>query len=255
MPSFPEVRVVENPAKLFDGAATEFSELASEAVKNHGRFSVALSGGSTPRGVFSLLASGAIPGIPWQKIFFFWGDERHVPPDHPDSNYRMARETLLSRVPVPAENIFRIPAEEKEAAVAAEIYEKALRSFFPLQPGELPRFDLIYLGIGTDGHTASLFPGTYALQEKAKLVTANWVEKLNTQRITLTLPVLNNAAQVTFLVSGTDKAPVLREILENPAADLPSQKVQPVKGRLEWLVDRAAAADLSPGTLSQAKAS
>jgi 6-phosphogluconolactonase len=255
MSSFPEVRVLENPEKLFEAAAEEFAGLASEAVRDHGRFSVALSGGSTPRGLFSLLATGATPGIPWDKVFVFWGDERHVPPDHPDSNYRMAKESLLSRVPVPASNVFRMPAEEKDAAVAAQAYENTLRSFFTLQPGQLPRFDLILLGIGADGHTASLFPGTVALREKTKLVSANWVEKLNTQRITLTLPVLNNAALVTFLVSGKDKASVLHEILENPAADLPSQKVRPVAGRLEWMVDRAAAADLSSGILTQAKAS
>jgi 6-phosphogluconolactonase len=156
---------------------------------------------------------------------------------------------------VPAQNIFRIPSEESDAAKAAEAYEATLRSFFKLQPGQLPRFDLIQLGIGPDGHTASLFPGTTALQEKTRLVAATWVEKMKTDRITLTLPVINQAACVTFLVSGADKASILHGILENPNADLPAQKIQPVDGKLEWVVDRAAAAQLSPETRNQAKAS
>ena len=147
-----------------------------EAVRANGRFTVALSGGSTPKTLYSLLATK--PDIPWDKIYFFWGDERHVPPDHPESNYRMANEALLSKVPVRAENIFRIHAEEKDAAAAALQYEQTLKDFFHLSPGEFPRFDLILLGMGPDGHTASLFPGTAALNETQRLVVANWVREI-----------------------------------------------------------------------------
>src|SRR5271166_3507679 len=162
--------------------------------------------------MFSLIAANASSSLPWDQMFFFWGDERHVPPDDPDSNYRMAKETLLSKVPIPPDNIFRIPAENPDASAAAEAYEQALRKFFAVAPGELPRFDLILLGMGPDGHAASLFPETSALEEKSRLVVANWVEKLKTSRITLTLPVLNSARCVAFLVSGADKAAALHEV-------------------------------------------
>jgi 6-phosphogluconolactonase len=244
MASPPEIRVVATAADLFQAAAAEFAVLASAAVTTRGRFCVALSGGSTPRRLFSLLASGAVPSIPWEKIYFFWGDERHVPPDHPDSNYGMAREALLSKVPVPAQNIFRVPGEEKDADGAARAYEQTLRTFFRLQPGELPKFDLILLGIGPEGHTASLFPGTTALQEERRLVVSNWVDKLKTDRITLTFPVLNHAACVTFLASGADKADIIRQIFENTGEQLPAQRVKPVNGRLIWLLDAAAAGRL-----------
>jgi 6-phosphogluconolactonase len=241
----PEVRIVNTQTDLFQAAAEEFLSQGNQAIAARGKFSVALSGGSTPRGLFSLLASGKIPSIPWDKIFFWWSDERHVPPGDPESNYRMANEALLSKVPVPAGNVFRVRTEEKDAKLAASEYEQALRRFFALRPGEFPRFDLIYLGIGPDGHTASLFPGSAGLEEKSRLVIANWVEKFKTDRITFTYPVLNASACVTFLVSGPDKAPVLREVLENPDRGLPCQQVRPSHGRLVWLLDRAAASALS----------
>jgi 6-phosphogluconolactonase len=245
MPSPPEIRILNTPADLFQAAATEFAALASQAVQSTGRFSVALSGGSTPKSLYTLLAGGSIPNIPWEKIFFFFGDERCVPPDHPDSNYRMARETgLFSKVP--DDHVFRVSAEEKDADIAARAYEQTLRKFFGLQPGEFPRFDLALLGLGPDGHTASLFPGTAALNENVRLVVANWVEKFQTYRITLTLPVLNRSACVMFLASGADKANIVHEVLlENPSANLPSQKVRPSDGRLLWLLDRAAGSGLS----------
>ena len=163
-------------------AAEEFVNQATGTVRANGRFTVALSGGSTPRSLFSLLATTFRDQLPWDKMFFFWGDERHVPPDHPESNYRMAYEALLSKVPVPAENVFRVPAEIPDANQAAADYEQTLRKFFQLSPGAFPRFDLILLGMGPDGHTASLFPGTSALQEKSRLVVANWVEKFKAYR-------------------------------------------------------------------------
>jgi 6-phosphogluconolactonase len=157
-------------------------------------------------------------------------------------------EALLSKVPVPPGNIFRIHAEEADAAAAALQYEQAIKDFFHLSPGQIPRFDLIYLGTGPDGHTASLFPGTAALNETQRLVVANWVPKFNTDRLTFTYPVLNAAACVTFLASGPDKAAILHEILENSAAGLASQNVRPADGKLIWLVDQAAASKLSRRT-------
>lgn len=253
MPSETEVRIVNTPADLFQAAATEFVRLATDAVRARGRFCVALSGGSTPKSLFTLLASGAVPSIPWDKICFFFGDERHVPSDHSDSNYRMASEAMLSKVPLRPENVFRVRAEEKDAAVAAKAYEQTLITFFRLKPGEFPRFDLVFLGMGPDGHTASLFPGSPALQEKDRLVVSNWVEKFKTDRITMTFPVINHAACIMFMVSGGDKAGPLHEVLENPASDLPSRKIQPVDGTLLWLVDRAAAAALSSQARERAR--
>ncbi|PYX10132.1 MAG: 6-phosphogluconolactonase [Acidobacteria bacterium] len=242
MPSEPEIRILHTPQDLFQAAASEFATRTAAAISDRGKFTVALSGGSTPKSLYSVLAKAALP---WEKIFFFWGDERHVPPDHPDSNYRMASEALLSKVSVPPGNIFRIRAEEKDADVAAQDYEQTLRSFFHLRPGEFPRFDLILLGLGPDGHTASLFPETAALGETKRLVVAIWVEKLKTHRITFTYPVLNHAACVMFLVSGGDKAEMVCTVLEDRNANLPSQKVQPVNGKLLWLLDQGAAGKLS----------
>jgi 6-phosphogluconolactonase len=242
MPLPPEIRVLKNSQELFSAAAAEFAAQASAAVRAGGRFTVALSGGSTPRSLYALLATR--PGIPWDKICFFWGDERHVPPDHPDSNYGMANEAMLSKVPVRSENIFRIRGEDGDADAAARQYEQTLRDFFHLSPGEFPRFDLVLLGLGPDGHTASLFPGTAALQENQRLVVANWVEKFKTFRITFTFPVINTAACVLFLAGGRDKTATLRDVLENPSANLPSQGVHPSNGRLIWMVDEAAAATL-----------
>ncbi|MGH9504317.1 MAG: 6-phosphogluconolactonase [Terriglobales bacterium] len=246
MPAQPEIRILPSTPELFEAAAAEFADRASQAVRANGKFTVALSGGSTPKRLYSLLATR--PNIPWDKICFFWGDERHVPPDHPDSNYRMAQEALLSRVPVRPGNIFRIHAEAEDAAAAALQYEQVLKDFFQLAPGQFPRFDLIFLGVGPDGHSASLFPGTAALNETQRLVVANWVPKFNTHRITFTFPVLNAAACVLFLASGPDKAEILHQVLENDAAGLPSQRVQPSNGQLIWMVDDAAAGAMSRRT-------
>ncbi len=237
-----DIRILNTPQELSQAAAAEFISLASTAIRDHEKFSVALSGGSTPKSLYSVLATATLS---WEKIFFFWSDERHVPLDHPESNYRMAKEALLSIVPVPPENIFRVRAEEKDANVVARDYEEALRSFFHLRPGQFPRLDLILLGIGPDGHTASLFPNTAALNETKRLVVANWVEKFKTNRITFTYPVLNHAACVIFLVSGADKSDMVRTVLEDERAGLPSQKVHPVNGRLLWLLDNDAASKLS----------
>jgi 6-phosphogluconolactonase len=244
-----EVRRLATPQELFQAAADEVLHAASEAIAKRGRFTIALSGGSTPRSLYSLIAANAATSAPWNKVFFFWGDERHVGPKDAESNYRMVEESLLSKIQVPAENIFRIPAENPDAAAAADAYEQTLRKFFQVSSsGEFPRFDVILLGIGPDGHTASLFPQTAALSEKSRWVVANWVEKLNTHRITLTLPVLNQARSVAFLVSGTDKAAALHEVLEGkaPGEQYPSKLVRPVDGKLFWFVDRGAASELTP---------
>jgi 6-phosphogluconolactonase len=242
-----QIRKLTTPQELFEAAAEEVIRCAKQAVAERGRFTIALSGGSTPKNLFALLATNARTSLPWEKTFFFWGDERHVPPTDADSNYRMADEAMLSKIPVAASNVFRIPAEEPEASAVADAYEQTLRKFFELKAGEFPRFDLILLGMGPDGHTASLFPGTDALKEKSRLVVANYVEKLKTSRLTLTLPVLNAARCVTFLVSGTDKASALRAVLESdaPGEQYPSKLVRPDDGRLIWFVDRAAANELS----------
>ena len=247
MNSSVEIRTLTTPQELFAAAAEEVVRAANEAVAQRGRFTIALAGGSTPKSLYNLLATNARTALPWDRMFFFWGDERHVPPTDPDSNYRMADETMLSKIPVPTANVFRMKTENSDAAAVAEDYEQTLRKFFQLEPGQIPAFDLILLGMGPDGHTASLFPGTAALQEKSRLVLANWVEKMKTYRITLTLPVLNAARCVIFLVSGTDKAAALHAVLEEdvPGEQYPAKLVRPRQGKLIWLVDRAAASTLS----------
>lgn len=242
-----EIRVLTTPQELFAAAAEEIVRIANEAVSEHGRFTIALSGGSTPKSLYNLLATNARSTLPWEKMFFFWGDERHVPPTDPESNYCMANEAMLSKIPVPASRVFRFAGENPDATAAAEAYEKTVRKFFQLAPDEIPRFDLILLGMGPDGHTASLFPGTAALQERTRLAVANWVEKMKTTRLTLTLPVLNAAHYVAFLVSGTDKATVLHAVIEEnvPGEQYPAKLVQPKDGRLIWFLDRAAASTLS----------
>lgn len=242
-----EIRVLTTPQEVFAAAAEEVVRDANEAIKERGRFTIALSGGSTPKSLFNLLATNARTTLPWDHMYFFWGDERHVPPTDPDSNYKMADEAMLSKVPVPAGNIFRFKAENPDAAAIADEYEKTLRKFFKVDVPDVPRFDLILLGMGPDGHTASLFPGTAALQEKSRLAVANWVEKLKTHRLSLTLPVLNAARYVAFLVSGTDKAAMVRTVLEEdaPGDQYPSKLVKPTDGKLIWIIDRAAASALS----------
>jgi 6-phosphogluconolactonase len=244
----PEIRIVANAEELNRAAAAEFAQRAKEAAQRKSLFTVTLSGGSTPKKFYSLLASEQAlrAQLPWDQTHFFWGDERHVPPDHPESNYRMANEAMLARLPVPPANIHRIKSEYQDAKQAADEYEQQLRHFFQLRAGEFPRFDLVLLGMGPDGHTASLFPDTAALGERERLVVANWVAKFNAYRITMTVPVLNQAACVIFLVSGEEKAEMLRTVLRGDQAELyPSQLIRPVKGELLWLVDAAAARLLS----------
>ena len=251
-----QVRIYRDADELALKAARHFARLADQYCLGCGRFTVALSGGSTPRKMLSLLAAEPfLDTVPWSSIYFFWGDERAVPPDHADSNYRMARESLLEKVPVPAENIFRIPTELPDAASAADQYAATLREFFLSDPeatqgdksGYVPRFDLIFLGMGPDGHTASLFPGTDALYVNDRIVAANYVSKLNANRITFTPALINNARNVTFVAAGEDKADALRGVLEGSYQPdvYPSQLIRPRNGSLLWMVDEAAAAKLA----------
>jgi 6-phosphogluconolactonase len=237
--------VCKDIPELSAQAAAEFVRLANERSATAGRFAVALSGGSTPRALYSLLAGAEFQSqVPWDRVHFFWGDERCVPPDHPDSNYRMAFETLLSKAPVPEENIHRIEAE-LVPEIAAARYEKAIRDFFSLADSAWPAFDLVILGLGDDGHTASLFPGSEALNERHRLVVAAYNEKLKSHRVTLTLPVLNRAANIFFLVAGASKTAILRDVLQRESSkNLPAQQIDPPNGRLIWFVDQAAAASL-----------
>jgi 6-phosphogluconolactonase len=244
MPSTRSIEVLANPADVFHAAAEEFIGLGRAAIGAQGRFTVALSGGSTPKALYSLLATN-YANFAWNRTFLFFGDERHVPPTDPESNYRMVNESLLTKIAIPAGNVFRVAAENPDAAAAAAEYEAQLRQFFELKPGEFPRFDLILLGMGPDGHTASLFPDSAALEENSRVVVANWVAKFNTDRITFTFPVLNRAAEVMFMACGADKADILHQVLEgNNTPPLPSQRVQPSEGKLLWMLDEAAAAQI-----------
>ena len=240
------IQVAANRDELSRLAAERFVQLTRQAEHDKRLFTVALAGGSTPKTLYALLANGNEPfqrQMPWERIHFFWGDERHVSPDHADSNYRMASEAMLTRVPVPIKNVHRIKSEMADANEAAQEYEQTLREFFGLGEGELPRFDLALLGMGLDGHIASIFPNSNIIHEKERLVVAPWIEKLNSHRITLTPPVLNNAAAVILLVSGAEKAHVLRDVLEGDyqSERLPAQLIRPTTGELVWLVDRDAA--------------
>jgi 6-phosphogluconolactonase len=246
------VHVLPDAAAVQRAAAQELAARTDVAARARGAAFVALSGGSTPRGLHALLADPAGPflaQVPWERLHVFWGDERCVPPDHPDSNYRMARETLLDHVPVPSGQVHRMAGENPEPSRAADRYAGELREAFERHrrlEGGWPRFDVVLLGMGADGHTASLFPGTDAIHETVRTVAAVWVPKLGVHRITLTPPVLNRADTVLFLVTGADKAEALAAVLEGPAQPdvLPSQVVQPVAGGAIWLVDAAAGARL-----------
>ncbi len=228
---------------LARAAAEHFVTLAAEAIAARGRFAVALSGGSTPYATYTLLASDDFAArVDWPRVHVFWGDERCVPPDHPESNFRLAEEALLSRVPIPPGNLHRVRGE-LEPEVAAQAYAAELRTFFG---APWPRFDLVLLGMGDDGHTASLFPGLAALHETARsvvAVTAHYQDR-PAHRVTLTTPAINAARQVLFLVTGATKAETLRAVLEGPEGLYPAQRIRPISGHLTWLMDAAAASKL-----------
>ena len=235
--------IYETPDELAAAAARDFAARAEEAINERGRFAVALAGGSTPKATYGALARDYADRLDWGRVHVFFGDERAVPPDHEDSNYRTACEALLDHVPVGSVHRMRGELLPEEAAAR---YEEELRDFFG--PDEVPRFDLILCGIGEDGHTLSLFPETSALEVADRWVVANPVLKLESTRLTLTVPVTNAARAVAFLVSGEGKAGTVREILEGEADPraYPAKLIRPESGDLTWMVDRAATGSLTP---------
>lgn len=247
VPRAPVLAIYSDSAALMRAEAERVVACASEAIAARGRFSVALAGGATPRALYELLATPAFAArIAWARVHVFWGDERCVPPAHGESNYRMAREALLDRVPIPPANVHRI-AGEAEPLEAARAYELTLRAYFGVADGAPARsFDLVLLGMGLDGHTASLFPDTPAVTEDRRWVMATHLALPRpTWRITLTPVVLNAASEVAFLVAGGTKAARLAEVLEGGVAGaLPAQRIRPTHGTLHWMVDAAAAAQL-----------
>jgi len=241
----PEIVVFDDAAALADAAARAIVDAATAAVAARGRFTVALSGGATPRETYARLARPPhAEAMPWARSYVFFGDERWVPADHPDSNYRMAHETLLATVPVPPAQVFRMPTDGDDPEAAAAAYARTVGEAFQCRRGQLPRFDLVLLGMGIDGHTASLFPGSPALKEVFRPVAAvHAAAAAIPQRLTLTLPVLTAAATIVFLVAGGEKAKTVKAVLADGAL-LPAGMVRPTDGRLVWMLDRAAAAKL-----------
>jgi 6-phosphogluconolactonase len=239
--------IFDDAEALARAAAERFIEIADESARARGRFSVALSGGSTPLRIYALLAGDELKArVDWSKAHVFFGDERCVPPDDDASNFRAAHDALLSRVNVPTENIHRMIGEG-DAVANARLYEDELRAYFG--DAAFPRFDLVMLGLGEDGHTASLFPGTPALEKNSEWVVANWVENIAAYRLTLSAPVINNAAHVMFVVVGAGKAERLNEVLNGVREPrrLPAQLIRPVGGTLEWFIDRRAASKIEGG--------
>jgi 6-phosphogluconolactonase len=245
-----EVRRFPDSDAAARAAAEEFVRAAGEAVAARGRFSVALSGGSTPKKVFQLLATPEFVGrVDWARVLFFWGDERAVPPDHADSNFKMASDALLSRLPARPAAVVRLEAERPDRDAAARDAQTAIAAALGASAdGPPPALDLVMLGMGSDGHTASLFPHTAALgvTDPRRWVVANHVPKLSADRLTFAAAMINAARSVLFLVTGPDKAAPLSEVLEGPPDPqrLPSQLIRPASGRLVWMVDKAAAARL-----------
>lgn len=243
----PDVRILADSAAIATTAAELFIETAASAIASQGFCRVVLAGGSTPQALYTLLAAEPYrTRIAWDRVHIFFGDERCVPPDHPDSNYRKAKESLLTRVPLLPENIYRIPAELDPEA-AAQTYEETLLAYFSSRLDQPFRdsasFDLLLLGMGDDGHTASLFPGTPAIHEDARWVAAQYIDKLASWRITLTPAILNRAARTLFLVSGASKSYALQRVIYGvyQPERYPAQVIQPTNNALTWLVDEAAA--------------
>lgn len=241
------VQIYPDAQRLAQAAAERFVEIAENTIRTHGAFSVALSGGSTPQSLYHILATEPYSErIDWANVQVFWGDERCVPPDHPDSNYLHAKETLLDHVPIPEANIHRIQGELPPEQAADAYEETLLRYFSALKSDEErdnARFDLALLGMGDDGHTASLFPGTAAIHENTRWVTALYVDKLATWRVTLTPAILNRAANIIFLVSGQAKSYTLEKVIYGSYQPdrYPSQVIHPEEGTLAWMIDEGAA--------------
>jgi 6-phosphogluconolactonase len=235
-----DTHVFDSVKELQGACASQVAEALRPSAKGK-RVMLALSGGSTPRGMHQMLAGAE--GIDWSNVHIFWGDERTVPPDDPESNFRMAKESLLDHIDIPDENVHRMRGEI-DPAVAASEYEQEIRRTFGIGDDEFPKFDVILLGMGADGHTASLFPGTDALNEQQRLVVANRVPQLETTRLTLTYPVLNNARLVLFLVAGDDKADAAAQCTFSPQPP-PAGRVQAQDGDIRWLLDTEAARQIT----------
>ncbi len=235
--------ITRSLADFNEKAAQIFEEAAQNAIRERGFFCAALSGGATPRGVYARLSKNPFrTQIDWSRVFLFFGDERWVPPRHPESNFRMVRENLFSKVKIPRKNIFPIPTDLKSPSRAARAYEKTLRLYFKNNSGKA-LFDLCLLGVGGDGHTASLFPGTWALREKRRWVAENHIPALNSYRITCTYPIINRSKRILVLCAGAEKAVVIQRIFKNrnKRKKFPIERVVPKSGNLIWLIDQAAA--------------
>jgi len=250
-PAQRDIRILADPAAITRRAADEFVKAASEAVAKNGVFNVAFAGGSTPKSLYALLADDPAyrAQVAWDKMRVFFGDERHAPPDSSESNFRMASEALFSKGLLKPEQIARIKGEYSDTEKAALEYEQVLRAYFQLKAGEYPSFDLVLLGMGDEGHTLSLFPGTKALHPGGRIVVRNWVGKFYTERITLTAEAVNHANRVMFMITRADKAPALKAVLEGPyePEQLPAQLIHPASGSTLWLIDRDAAKMLTVG--------
>ena len=242
-----QVCILDNAECVVEAVANHFCQLAGNAITRRDCFTVALSGGTTPKALYLLLSTPAYSTrVQWDKVLFFLGDERCVPHDHPDSNFGMVKSTLLSASFIPPNNVFATQGQDKDPELAAMEYEARIRHVFG--GVEIPSFDLILLGLGEDGHTASLFPGSEALKEKRRVFVANYVEKLDVFRLSITLPVINRAREVLVLACGQAKAEILARVFYGTSNAFPSQLVEPQSGNLIWFIDKAAAANLSGGS-------
>ncbi|MBQ27710.1 MAG: 6-phosphogluconolactonase [Nitrospiraceae bacterium] len=240
--------IVADVEEMSQRGANHMAEIIERAVQERKKCMIALSGGKTPRKLYERLASKEFESrIPWESTYWFFGDERHVPPDHDDSNYKMASDSLLSKVPIPTGNIHRIMTERPDPQAIALKYELTLMKAFNLAPGELPVFDLMFLGVGADGHIASLFPHSEALHVTTQMATANKIPETENWRITMTFPIINEAKQLLFLVAGEDKAEALRQVLEGPSnpQEFPAQLVRQKRGFQLWLIEKSASALLT----------
>lgn len=239
------VTVFDNYEALVAGTVELFVKLADQSIKERGRFVISLSGGNTPKGLYAKLAEKEIASrIDWSKVVVFFGDERTVPYTSPDSNQRMITESLLSKVALKRENVFALSDPDLDPKATAIDYERAMHEFFRVSGDQLPEFDFMLLGLGEDGHTASLFPGSSALSERQRWFIENKVEKLNTTRLTTTYPVINNSKNIIFLAGGKAKAAVLKDVLTGPDGKYPSQGVKAENGKLYWYLDKDIASEL-----------
>jgi 6-phosphogluconolactonase len=249
MPAIPDIRIAGSIQEWAHKAAGFIASASERTIRSNGRFILALSGGSTPKTLYQVLASPEWrTRLDWTKVYFLFGDERCIPPDHPDSNFNMAQTSLFQPLAIQPDHIFRMRGESADLSAVAQEYEETIRHLTKAQLNTVPRIDLVLLGLGDDGHTASLFPGTSALQETMKIVTVGQAPTGIRSRLTLTLGVLNQAAMVLFLVTGKGKADRVRRVLEPKSEDdrsLPAARVRPESGQLVWMLDQAAAQGLT----------